>query len=47
MEDPIDQIFGFTHVGDGFGSTTAHVTTWNPVDFARLIKWGEVRYNNL
>ncbi|XP_045458193.1 clavesin-2 [Melitaea cinxia] len=41
MEDPIDQIFGFTHVGDGFGSTTAHVTTWNPVDFARLIKWGE------
>nr|XP_026500783.1 clavesin-1 [Vanessa tameamea] len=41
MEDPTDQIFGFTHVGDGNGSTTAHVTTWNPIDFARLIKWGE------
>lgn len=42
MEDPIDQIFGFSHVGDGSGSTTAHVTTWNPIDFARLMKWGEV-----
>lgn len=41
MEDSIDQIFGFTHVGDGSGSSTAHVTTWNPIDFARLMKWGE------
>ncbi|XP_034839359.1 clavesin-1 [Maniola hyperantus] len=41
MEDSTDQIFGFTHVGDGSGSTTAHVTSWNPIDFARLLKWGE------
>lgn len=47
MEDSIDQIFGFSHVGDGSGSTTAHVTTWNPIDFARLMKWGEVNIGGL
>ncbi|CAG9558330.1 unnamed protein product [Danaus chrysippus] len=41
LEDPNDQVFGFTHVGDGSGSTTSHVTAWNPIDFARLLKWGE------
>ncbi|XP_041986718.1 retinaldehyde-binding protein 1 [Aricia agestis] len=41
MEDPTEQILGFVHVGDGSGSTTAHVTSWNPLDFARLLKWGE------
>ncbi|KAI5647042.1 CRAL/TRIO domain-containing protein [Phthorimaea operculella] len=41
MEDPVDQVCGFTHVGDGSGATAAHVTTWNPSDFARLMKWGE------
>ncbi|CAH2240166.1 jg22157, partial [Pararge aegeria aegeria] len=48
MEDSTDQIFGFTHVGDGSGSTTAHVTSWNPIDFARLLKWGETgtQYSN-
>lgn len=34
---------GYVHVGDGSGVTGAHITTWNPTDFARLIKWGEVR----
>lgn len=47
MEDPTDQIFGVSHVGDGSGSTTAHVTTWNPIDFARLMKWGEVNISEL
>ncbi|XP_072930560.1 clavesin-2 [Epargyreus clarus] len=41
LEDPQDQIFGFVHVGEGTGVTTAHVTAWNPTDFARLMKWGE------
>lgn len=41
MDDPIDQICGFTHVGDGSGVTGAHITAWAPADFARIIKWGE------
>ncbi|XP_063837312.1 retinaldehyde-binding protein 1 [Ostrinia nubilalis] len=41
LEDPLDQICGFTHVGDGSGVSGAHVTAWNPTDFARLMKWGE------
>ncbi|VVD02790.1 clavesin-2 [Leptidea sinapis] len=41
MDDPTDQVFGFVHVGDGSGSSKSHVTVWNPVDFARFIKWGE------
>lgn len=42
MDDPIDQICGYTHVGDGCGVTGAHITAWNPSDFARIMKWGEV-----
>ncbi|XP_045509997.1 clavesin-1 [Colias croceus] len=41
MEDSTDQVQGFVHVGDGSGSSKTHVTSWNPVDFARLLKWGE------
>ncbi|KAM3968984.1 retinaldehyde-binding protein 1 [Aphomia sociella] len=41
LEDPIDQICGFAHVGDGSGVTGAHITAWNPTDFARMMKWGE------
>ncbi|XP_030031130.2 retinaldehyde-binding protein 1 [Manduca sexta] len=41
MDDPIDQICGFTHVGDGGGVTGAHITAWKPTDFARIMKWGE------
>lgn len=42
MEDQIDQVHGFVHIGDGMGSSKTHVTAWNPIDFVRLIKWGEV-----
>lgn len=45
MEDPVDQVQGFVHVGDGSGSSKTHVTIWNPVDFARLMKWGEVGFS--
>ncbi|XP_049886291.1 clavesin-1 [Pectinophora gossypiella] len=41
LEDPMNQVCGFTHVGDGSGASAAHVITWNPSDFARLMKWGE------
>lgn len=42
LDDSVDQMCGFTHVGDGCGVTGAHITSWNPSDFARLLKWGEV-----
>ncbi|CAB3225893.1 unnamed protein product [Arctia plantaginis] len=41
LESDLDQMCGYVHVGDGSGVTGAHITTWNPTDFARLIKWGE------
>lgn len=41
MEDSLDQMCGYVHVGDGNGVTGSHVTTWNPTDFARILKWGE------
>ncbi|XP_065360126.1 alpha-tocopherol transfer protein-like [Calliphora vicina] len=41
MEDPQTQVMGLTHVGDFSGVTTAHITNWNPTEFARLFKWGE------
>jgi len=41
MEDQETQITGLTHVGDFCGVTTAHVTNWNPTEFARVFKWGE------
>lgn len=46
LEDSVDQMCGYVHVGDGAGVTGAHVTTWNPTDFARLMKWGEVTLSN-
>lgn len=42
LDDSMDQMCGFTHVGDGGGVTGAHITSWSPTDFARLLKWGEV-----
>lgn len=42
-DDPVDQICGVTHVGSGVGASGSHVMLWNPIDFARIIKWGEVR----
>ncbi|XP_053624354.1 alpha-tocopherol transfer protein-like [Plodia interpunctella] len=41
LEDPSVQVCGVTHVGDGSGVTTGHVTAWNPTDFARIMKWSE------
>ncbi|CAH2034625.1 unnamed protein product, partial [Iphiclides podalirius] len=41
LDDQADQILGFTHVGEGTGVTSAHITAWNPSDFARILKWGE------
>ncbi|XP_030385968.1 alpha-tocopherol transfer protein-like [Scaptodrosophila lebanonensis] len=41
MEEQETQITGLTHVGDFAGVSTAHVTNWNPTEFARIFKWGE------
>ncbi|KAH8302255.1 hypothetical protein KR044_004513 [Drosophila immigrans] len=41
MEDQETQITGLNHVGDFGGVTAAHVTNWNPTEFARIFKWGE------
>ncbi|XP_013179096.1 PREDICTED: alpha-tocopherol transfer protein-like [Papilio xuthus] len=41
LDDPVDQVMGFTHVGEGSGVTAAHITAWNPTDFGRMLKWGE------
>ncbi|XP_004525459.1 alpha-tocopherol transfer protein-like [Ceratitis capitata] len=41
MEDQATQICGLIHVGDFSGVTTAHVTNWNPTEFARVFKWSE------
>jgi len=41
MEDQETQITGLSHVGDFAGVSTAHVTNWNPTEFARIFKWGE------
>lgn len=41
LEDPENQVLGFTHIGDMAGVTAAHVTNWKPNDFARILKWGE------
>lgn len=41
LEDPETQVLGVTHVGDLKGITAAHITCWNPNEFARIVKWGE------
>lgn len=41
MEDPENQVVGFVHVGDTSGMSAAHVTAWNPSEFAKIVKWGE------
>ncbi|XP_037930753.1 alpha-tocopherol transfer protein-like [Teleopsis dalmanni] len=41
MEDQETQITGITHIGDFSGVMTAHVTNWNPTEFAKVFKWGE------
>jgi hypothetical protein len=42
MESQEDQILGVVHIGDFSGASTSHVSLWkNPVDFLRVLKWGE------
>lgn len=41
MEDPITQVIGLIHVVNLAGVTAQHITNWNPIEFARIFKWGE------
>lgn len=41
LEEPENQVLGFTHICDITGIQTAHITNWNPTDFSRILKWGE------
>lgn len=41
LEDPENQVLGFTHICDITGITAAHITNWNPTDFSRILNWGE------
>lgn len=41
LEDPENQVLGFTHICDITGITTAHITNWSPTDFSRILSWGE------
>jgi hypothetical protein len=42
MESQEEQIMGVVHVGDFAGASTSHVALWkNPVEFLKLLKWGE------
>lgn len=42
MESQEEQILGVVHVGDFTGASTSHVGLWkNPVEFLKLLKWGE------
>lgn len=41
LADPTNQVLGFTHVLNMQGASAAHVTNWNPRDFARALRWGE------
>lgn len=42
MESQEEQILGVVHIGDFSGASTSHVSLWrNPVEFLKLLKWGE------
>lgn len=41
LEDPENQVLGFTHICDITGITAAHITNWSPTDFSRILNWGE------
>ncbi|KAG4077389.1 hypothetical protein HA402_009790 [Bradysia odoriphaga] len=40
LEDPENQVMGFTHVADWYGVTAAHLTNWRPVDLG-IFRLGE------
>lgn len=37
----VNQILGFTHIGDFNGLSVSHITIWNPTEFTRILKWAE------
>lgn len=42
LECEQNQICGVVHIGDFEGASTQHVSVWkNPVEFMKIIKWGE------
>lgn len=43
MNDEVNQVMGFTHVGDLSAISPAYLTLFTPTEFATLIKWGEVK----
>lgn len=45
MHDEVNQVMGFTHVGDLDTITPAYITLFGPTEFATLIKWGEVSFS--
>lgn len=43
MNDEINQVMGYTHVGDLSAISPAYLTLFTPTEFATLVKWGEVK----
>ena len=42
LESQEEQILGVVHIGDFAGASSSHVGIWrNPVEFLRIMKWGE------
>lgn len=41
MDDAQTQVTGIVEIGDFSGITAAHITNWNPTEFARILKWTE------
>jgi CRAL/TRIO domain len=41
LQDPENQVLGFTHIGDFAGLSQKHISCWEPTDFLRTLKWGE------
>lgn len=42
LESQEEQIMGLVHIGDFAGASASHVGLWkNPVEFLKLLKWGE------
>lgn len=42
MESQQEQILGIVHIVDCTGASASHVSVWkNPLEFLKLLKWGE------
>uniref|UniRef100_A0A2S2QH58 Clavesin-2 n=1 Tax=Sipha flava TaxID=143950 RepID=A0A2S2QH58_9HEMI len=44
LNDEVNQVMGFTHIGDLASISPAYITLFTPNEFATLIKWGEVTF---